>query len=117
MFGLSFGEVLIVLVVALLVLGPERLPKVARSVGKGLRDLRRTTGGIREILEDEIYLDEVAERRPATPPAGAEEGGPVPRGPAHAAPPAGAVPAQGAGEGGEAPAAETAAEAKREAES
>jgi len=85
MFGLSFGEILIILVVALLVLGPERLPKVARSVGKGLRDLRRTTGSIREIIEDELYLDEVAERRPAAKDASAQ-GEPVPRGPIHAAP-------------------------------
>lgn len=86
MFGLSFGEILIILVVALLVLGPERLPKVARTVGKGMRDLRRTTGGIREILEDEIYLADVAERRPASKADEAEEGGPIPRSPAHAAP-------------------------------
>src|SRR5690606_5325431 len=100
MFGLSFGEILIVLVVALLVLGPERLPKVARSIGKGLRDLRRTTGSLREIIEDEIYLDEVAERRPA----GRPEGEPVPR--AHAAPAAQgtgplASPASAAGAEGE----------------
>lgn len=86
MFGLSFGEILIILVVALLVLGPERLPKVARTVGKGMRDLRRTTGGLREILEDEIYLDEVAERRPVAPSAPEKGGGPVPRSPLHAAP-------------------------------
>src|SRR5690606_2651711 len=85
MFGRAFGEILIIRVVALLVLGPERLPKVARSVGKGLRDLRRTTGSIREIIEDELYLDEVAERRPAAKDASAQ-GEPVPRGPIHAAP-------------------------------
>lgn len=85
MFGLSFGEILIVLVVALLVLGPERLPKVARSLGKGMRDLRRTTGGIREIIEDELYLDETVDRPPARP-TEAAEGGPVARGPVHAAP-------------------------------
>jgi sec-independent protein translocase protein TatB len=85
MFGLSFGEILIILVVALLILGPERLPKVARTVGKGLRDLRRTTGSIREIIEDEIYLDEVAERRPAAKDRPVE-GEPVPRAPVHVAP-------------------------------
>lgn len=81
MFGLSFGEILVIMVVALLVLGPERLPKVARSLGKGLRDLRRTTGSFREILEEEIYLDET-EKRPVIREAGPEEGGAVPRGPA-----------------------------------
>lgn len=58
MFGLSFGEILIILVVALLVLGPERLPKVARTVGKGMRELRRATGDFREVVESEFYLDD-----------------------------------------------------------
>lgn len=55
MFGLSFGEVLIILVVALLVLGPSGMPKLARTLGKGLRDFRRATGELRGAFEDEFY--------------------------------------------------------------
>lgn len=41
MFGLGFGEVLVILVVALLVFGPERLPELARTLGKTMAELRR----------------------------------------------------------------------------
>jgi sec-independent protein translocase protein TatB len=54
MFGLGMGEILMVLLVALLVLGPEKLPDAARTIGKGLRDLRRHTRDI----EDTIAKDE-----------------------------------------------------------
>jgi sec-independent protein translocase protein TatA len=40
-FGnIGMGEILVVLVIALIVLGPKRLPEVARSVGKGVREFR-----------------------------------------------------------------------------
>ena len=41
MFGFGFGELVLVLVVALLVLGPEKLPKLAKTLGKGMREFRR----------------------------------------------------------------------------
>jgi len=49
MFGIGWTEILVILVVALLVLGPDRLPGIARSLGKGLREFRRTM----HSLEDE----------------------------------------------------------------
>ncbi|WP_373044491.1 twin-arginine translocase TatA/TatE family subunit [Vulgatibacter sp.] len=62
MFGLSFGEILIILVVALMVLGPSGMPKLARTLGKGLRDFRRATGDIRGSFEQEFYkLDQEVE--------------------------------------------------------
>ena len=42
MFGFSFGEIIVISVVALLVLGPERIPIVARSLGRALAELRRS---------------------------------------------------------------------------
>ena len=41
MLGLGFGEIILVLIVALLVLGPEKLPQLAQQLGKGLREFRR----------------------------------------------------------------------------
>ena len=41
MFGLGFGEIILVLLVALLVLGPEKLPALAKTLGKGMREFRR----------------------------------------------------------------------------
>src|SRR5436190_1693447 len=43
MFGLGMGELLVIFVVALLVLGPKRLPDVATGLGKAIRDFRRAT--------------------------------------------------------------------------
>lgn len=42
MFGLGFGEVLVILVVALLVFGPDKLPELARTLGKTMAELRRS---------------------------------------------------------------------------
>lgn len=50
MFGLSFWEIGMILLVALVVLGPERLPRVARSLGRGLRQLRRASSDVRQAI-------------------------------------------------------------------
>jgi sec-independent protein translocase protein TatB len=86
MFGLSFGEILIIAVLALLLLGPDRLPDAAKTLGKGLRDIRRATEDLKDQVEREIYADEAKKiSRPAlVPPVPA---GPVP-GPSGPPPPA-----------------------------
>ena len=50
-------EMMVILVVALLVLGPQRLPEVARSVGKGMRELKDSLSGV----NDDDYADELEE--------------------------------------------------------
>jgi len=54
MFGLGFFEIAVVLIVALLVLGPEKLPKIARQLGRGLRELRRVAGEFQSALNTEV---------------------------------------------------------------
>ena len=51
-FNLGAGEVLVVLLVALLVLGPERLPQAARNMGRALTEVRRVTTGFQAELRD-----------------------------------------------------------------
>ena len=41
MFGIGFGELTVVLIVVLLAVGPDKLPELMRTVGKGLRQFRR----------------------------------------------------------------------------
>ncbi len=57
MFGLSFTEVLIIAVLALVLLGPEQLPGAARTAGKWMRELRRATEDLKDQIETEIDLD------------------------------------------------------------
>jgi sec-independent protein translocase protein TatB len=65
MFGLSFGEIVIIAIVALLLLGPERLPDAARTLGKGLREIRRATDDLKDQVEQEIYAEPKKPTRPA----------------------------------------------------
>lgn len=51
MFGMGMSEMLIILVVALLVVGPDKLPNAARAIGKGIRDLRRHTLDLQDTIE------------------------------------------------------------------
>lgn len=51
--SLGFGEILIILVIALIVFGPRRLPEMGRTIGRSLREFSRTTSEIRsEITAD-----------------------------------------------------------------
>jgi sec-independent protein translocase protein TatB len=68
MFDVGFGELVLLFVIGLLVLGPQRLPKVAAEVGKWVGRARRTASELRRQLEREIELSEI-ERPPPPPPS------------------------------------------------
>jgi len=55
MFNIGAGEITLILVVALLVLGPQRLPELARGLGKFMRAFRRQTDEVRSVIEREFY--------------------------------------------------------------
>jgi sec-independent protein translocase protein TatA len=70
MFGIGMPELMVIMVVALVVLGPKRLPEIARALGKGLAEFRRATADVNEELrkaqraiEDEARAAEAAARR------------------------------------------------------
>ena len=67
MFDIGFMELVLVSVIGLLVLGPQRLPKVAAEVGKWIGRARRTATQLRRQLEREIELSEL-QTPPSQPP-------------------------------------------------
>ena len=60
-FGIGIPELLLILVIALVVFGPERLPEIGRSIGKAVRDFRQMSAGFTsEWQEMSKELEEVA---------------------------------------------------------
>jgi Tat protein translocase TatB subunit len=59
MFGpLGFQEVLFIVVLALLIFGPKRLPEIGRTLGKGMAQFRKASTDLRRSIETEISLEE-----------------------------------------------------------
>lgn len=87
MFESGWQEIFLVCIVGLLVLGPQRLPKVAAELGKWVGRARRTATQLRRQLEREVELSELQNppppRTPPPPPASAATptSGEVPPGP------------------------------------
>ena len=59
MFGLGTAELLIILFIALVILGPKELPKVARTLGRGIRELQRAKDDLKKNIEFEDDTDDV----------------------------------------------------------
>lgn len=53
MFGIGSTELLVILVVALVILGPSKLPEIARSLGKALGEFRRVSTDVKRTIEME----------------------------------------------------------------
>jgi sec-independent protein translocase protein TatB len=66
MFNIGGGEFLVIALIALIVLGPQRLPEAARQVGKAMGDLRRMSSGFQEELRGAL---DVTEPSPASTPS------------------------------------------------
>jgi len=69
MFGIGPEEIMLIAVLALLVLGPERLPKVMRDMGRVVGDLRKTSDELREEFLNADKLLDVSTSKPAAPAA------------------------------------------------
>jgi len=71
MFEVGFTEIVLILGLALLVLGPEKLPGLAEKVGRWTGRARAMARQLRTQLEQEVTLEEMAKSRPMQPPPAA----------------------------------------------
>jgi len=74
MFDVSFGELLVIAIVALVVIGPEKLPKVARTMGLLAGRMQRYVGAIRADISRELQLQELQKIQETTRQAVSEVG-------------------------------------------
>ena len=65
MFGIGSTELLVILVVALLVLGPKNLPKIAHTLGRAMGEFRRVSTEFQRTLNTEIAFEEESEKAKA----------------------------------------------------
>jgi TatA/E family protein of Tat protein translocase len=88
MFGIGMPELLLILVLALIVLGPKKLPELARALGKGMAEFRRATDELKEefrqmehdvekspeaTVKDDPFLEKPSETSPTPTPVSPPE--------------------------------------------
>ena len=75
LFGIGPGELVLVFVLALILLGPGKLPEVARALGKAVREFQAATRGLTEEVESSLREPPAASRsRPPSLPSEEKEG-------------------------------------------
>lgn len=58
MFGIGSTELLVILVVALIVIGPSKLPEIARTLGKAMAEFKKVSTDVKRTIEQEIEKEE-----------------------------------------------------------
>lgn len=61
MFGLGFTEILIIAVIAILFLGPDKLPGAMVDIAKFFRNVKKTVGSVKDSLEEEMHVSDIKE--------------------------------------------------------
>ncbi len=58
LFGMGFGEILLILIVALIIFGPGKIPEIARTLGKTMRAFRKATSDLTTAVTKELSTEE-----------------------------------------------------------
>lgn len=70
MFGVGLPELVVIAALALLVLGPDRLPELARRLGRVVHDLKRAGQGVRDEFQTAMTEPDSPQADPPDPPSG-----------------------------------------------
>ncbi len=61
MFGIGLPEILVILVVALIVVGPSKLPELAKSLGKAFNEFKRMADEVKDTIQEEVTKEDIHE--------------------------------------------------------
>ena len=62
MFGIGMPEMLLLLAIALVVIGPKKLPDLAKSLGRAMREFKKATNELKETMQIDSELSDVKKR-------------------------------------------------------
>jgi len=65
-FGIGFPELILILVLALIILGPRQIPELAKSLGRGIAELRRMSEDLKGSIEEDLFPENKEKENPNT---------------------------------------------------
>jgi len=62
-FGIGTGEILIILVIALIIVGPHKLPELAKMLGKGFTEFKKAADDLKDSVTTEIHIEKEKQKQ------------------------------------------------------